>query len=1429
MAVGTNSDSDPLVFFTVPPHSLPSNSKLASISVSVPKHEHRHRHRLRERERMEGEQHSPSLSPNPNAFLRDISNFKTPKYSSHNSKFQLPFPNYFTASKQTPSSSSYSAFRRRPSLAPSSRSKAARKLKAFELEQSQSARKVQIRKEKSLRSLAKSLSAWLNFLFENPRSCGCELSSLTGADHLKDPGTVLPNGKRDSWPGVGVGIERSWRSPKRQRDSQWKARDVVDAEPLLSSSVFSSLAASLQEICSFEDLRQRMGAYLNSGSCNEVLSVMSQVLKNIDEGRLKMKTHCPIVTDVGMKERAIKVLMCYNPAWLQIGLYIVFGGDSLLSTGDFNSDQEVMFLKMVVEKQFFSHAGLAKTYAYNKLVEGLYRPGYFEALGNVILKRFLLLVLILDRAKSQSSLPIKYGIDGIDGGSPPLFVSQSNIKSTRQVIQDFLSSEVMHGEGNLLAHLVIIGYKVSYEQYPLVEYDFRVKELFDDLQDGVRLCRAIQLLQSDASILTKMTVPSDTRKKNVVNCSIAMQYLKQAAVPLSDEDGVMILAEDIANGDKELILSMLWNIFIHLQLPLLINKKQLIEEISKVKEANMLQYSFSVLQDQSNYKTSTLMEMLLEWIQAICQMYSIKVDNFSSLVDGKAMWCLIDYYFSKELHCCSYKETQDTSSKRSVFLTTDNTDVIHNFILSQKLTTMVGNFPEVLQISDILENNGPCNERSVIILLVFLSSQLIGRKNMDQRNIHKLLGCNCQSPDRRQPNLVKCYPNSERQVKDNGPDDYNNEDAVRKFKVIQAWWRDMAKRNHNCELKPPACVVQCHVANKYSIDFQRERAAKIIQSNFRGLIVRHKFLKMKAAISFLQTVIRSWLMVKRRGVFINFNNVMVDQLSVGSQKHLDIFVRYSRFMVDRLSFIKLKKSVLLIQQAARAWIIRRRQSKSLLDLVRAASVIQSCIRGCIARSKYHVRVAEFRKIELLHAKNLQMKAAITIQLAWRKFSFQNSLSKQCSAATVIQSHYCGWLMRKEFLYKREAIIKIQNLIRCLKHQRYFQQYRLETRSATIIQSYIRGWIARSEFRRKYHYIVVLQSHWRCYLMRRKFLCQRDATIKIQSALRCQKCWKTFQHYKSAAIQIQRFVRGQVAQTASCLHSTINKGCKKQISTDCFESLESKILLHSVLKLQRWWKRVLLLKSRTRSAIIIQSHIRRWIAKQKANRERHRIVVIQSYWKGYIARKESKGKLLDLRIRVQKSAANVDDNMRLINRLVAALSELLSIRSVSSILHTCATLDMATRHSQKCCEMLVSAGAIETLLKLIRSTSRSIPDQEVLKHALSTLRNLARYPHLAEALLDTHGSIETIFWELFRNKEEGYFIASELLKKLCSRQKGFEMVHQFPYLLKRLHTLVEDLKRKTSNEKRNARLLPVKDGTERRLKEAVELLRLTING
>ncbi|KAJ4838684.1 hypothetical protein Tsubulata_003116 [Turnera subulata] len=1302
---------------------------------------------------MEGNEQKQKPCPSSSSSVfKDLSNFQTPKrqlphhhhHHHHHRNLTSPSLKFFTASKQattTPLSSS-SAFRSRTTRKLSSSAAAtARKLKAFELDQSLSSRKAQLHKQKSLKSLANSLSTWLNFLFQNPTAC--HLTTLP--EKCPDSTTPVRLGKRDA-PG-----DDPWRSPKRTRDLTWRHGEEDgdgDGNGWFSSSRhYAKLSNSLNDVCSFDDLKQRMKVYLSLGSCKEVFDVMTRVVKSIDEGRLKMKPHCPIVTDVGMREKAIQILMSYNPTWLRIGLHIILGGDSLLPVeGDVNSsDQDIAFLKMVIEKQFFSHAGLAKAFAYNRMVEGLYRPGYYESLGNIILKRFLLLALVLDRAKSSSSLPLKYGIDGTDGGSPLLFVTQSSIKSSSQMVNDFLPSEVMHGEGNLLAHLVIVGYKLSYEQCALVDYDFRVVDIFTDLQDGIRLCRAIQLLQNDSSILTKMALPSDTRKKNLTNCALALQYLKTAGMALNDEDGMTILAEDIADGDKELTVSLLWNIFVHLQLPLLLNKTILAEEILKVRGG---------IEDQQKSSSSGALplELLLNWIQAVCDKYDYNIDNFSSLVDGKAIWCLLDYYFRKELLCP------------------------HSL--------------KVLQTSEILEHNGAINEKSVVVLLVLLASQLTMKKKMDQLNFHKLLCRNCRIPEARHSSLVKCSDHSKQEFDKEEIDGLNAEDAARKFMAIKAWWQDMAERNNKFVTKPAISALQCKSTSKSSINIQRENAAILIQSYFRRSIEHGHFWKMKSAISFLRNILRAWLLVKHSSLAYESCGITVRGLPHDMWKQPETVRRFVKFIADRHGFVKLRKSVLLIQKAARIWMACRRQNESIRsrEINSAAIVVQKFYRGWAARSKCKVSQMDNAKTKHQHA-----------------------------AATKIQSHFRGWLLRKQFVNLERAITTIQCAFRCLRCCRNFRKYRITSRSAIIIQSHVRGWIARKEVGRQRYLIVVLQGCCRGWLRRREFLLQQEAATEIQRAIRCINCWKAFHSYKHAAIEIQRFVRGQITRKkllgASETSNTFSQGW------------ELKVMLSSVLKLQRWWRGIVLRKLRAKAAIVIQSYVRGWIGRQKASRERQRVVVLQSYWKGYLARKELRGRLLDLRLRIEKSAKNVDDSMRLINRLIVALSELSTMKSVSGILHTCATLDMATEHSQKCCEKLVAAGAVEHLLKLIRSVSRSIPDQEVLKHALSALRNLARYPHLIEVLIDSHESVQTLLWEVVRNKEEGYFLALDVLKKMCSNKKGVEAVKKSPALLKRLHSLVEELTRKGNLAKKNPKGVAGRENIDRRLREAAQLLKL----
>ncbi|GMI93317.1 hypothetical protein like AT4G21820 [Hibiscus trionum] len=1461
---------------------------------------------------MEEEEPFPSSSSSSSSsfILKDISNFKTPKRPSK------PCTQFFAASNETPRPSPSFRYRSRPSHAPSSsrsKAKSVAKLKAYQMERSQSACKEQLKKDQSLRSLSKCLTVWLNFLFRNPEACGCDLS-INGCSESNI-----------------VRVDSAWRSPKRMREFSWRGEGSENVAADILSSKYLNLRASLKDVCSFDDLKQRMQIYLSLASCKEVFDVMTRVAKNIDEGRLKMKANCPIVTDVGMKEKASKILLSYNPIWLRIGLYIVFGGDSLISSeGDFSSVKDISFLKMIIENQFFSHTGLAKAYAYNKKVEGLYRPGYYENLGNIILKRILLLVLILDRAKSQTSLPLNYGIDGVDGGSPLLFTISSGIKSSCQVLNDFLSSDVMHGEGNLLAHLVIVGYKVSHQQSALVEFDFQVSDLFLDLQDGVRLCRVIQLLQHDPSILMKIVVPSDTHKKNLANCGVALQYLREAGVMLCDEDGLKIMRDDIADRDKELTLSLLWNIFVRLQLPLLIDKTTIGGEISKIRGFNM---------DNLNVINSSNLGMLLNWIQAIGEKYGLRIESFSSLANGKAIWCVLDYYFRIELSC-SNKNSHETRGEESIVSATDYTDAVHNFVLSQKLTALLGNFPEVLQISDLLENNGAVSDKSVVVLLVFLLSRLIVKKNVDKLNFHKLLGCNCQNLERRHSLTRRQLASSEAIVQKKQRDFDITEDASKKFKVILAWWQDMTEQNYNSVVKPTASTSSCFPAQKTSINISRENAAIVIQSHFRSFLERRNFLKKIKALGLIQTVLRAWLTVKKNSELNKFS-------FAGDQEFPSELERLVKFIAERHSFVSLRRSVLLIQHAARSWMAQRRDT-SCPDLVKAAIVIQKCFRGGVVRSIHNIENASLKGQEK-GLSNSEIEAATRIQIAWKNFVLRY-LHKQTYAATKIQSHYRGWLLRRSFMKHKQAIIKIQSNFRRLKCWRAFQiaqkefvcrslqnqilaatkiqshfrgwhlrrsfmkqkqaiikiqsnyrqlkcwrafqiaqkefvhrslqnqtfaatkiqshfrgwqlrrsfikqkqaiiaiqsnfrrlkclsalqQYKIAARSAIIIQSCVRGWIAQRKAWKHRHLIVVIQRHCRGWLVRKELLLQMDAVIKIQRAIRCVLCQKAFHFQKLAAIEIQRVIRGQNSRNrllgATTFHAVTAGSYDCKMSEGFFQSFELKLVISSLMKLQRWWKGVLLLKLRTKSAIIIQRRARGWITKQKAHREKHCIVVIQSYWKGYVNRKESREQLLDLRLRMQKSARNVDDSRRLINRLLSALSELLGMKSIRGILHNCETLDMATAHSLKCCEELVAAGAIGILLKLIWSASRSIPDQEVLKHALSTLRNLARYPHLTQVLIETPRSVEIFLWELHRNKEEGYFIASEILKKICSNPNGLKVVHKFPALLKRLHNLVEELTRKTSIDKRNPRAVGVRDNTDRRrLKEAAELLKLITNG
>lgn len=85
---------------------------------------------------------------------------------------------------------------------------------------------------------------------------------------------MMSKGKREG------GEVLTWRDPKRQRDTWWRGdNNDVEDDTGVSESKYLTLRNSLKDICSFDDLKQRMRIYLSLGSCKEVFDIMSRVTK----------------------------------------------------------------------------------------------------------------------------------------------------------------------------------------------------------------------------------------------------------------------------------------------------------------------------------------------------------------------------------------------------------------------------------------------------------------------------------------------------------------------------------------------------------------------------------------------------------------------------------------------------------------------------------------------------------------------------------------------------------------------------------------------------------------------------------------------------------------------------------------------------------------------------------------------------------------------------------------------------------------------------------------------------------------------------------------------------------------------------------------------------------------------------------------------
>lgn len=108
-----------------------------------------------------------------------------------------------------------------------------------------------------------------------------------------------------------------------------------------------------------------------------------------------MKQGCPLIADIALRERALKVLMSYSPAWLRLGLFVVLGPNVLHTLGVGASDA---YTEVFLERHFLGDVCLAKTYATNKSV---FLFGEQESVL-FFLHRFMATKIVLKQSQSLS-------------------------------------------------------------------------------------------------------------------------------------------------------------------------------------------------------------------------------------------------------------------------------------------------------------------------------------------------------------------------------------------------------------------------------------------------------------------------------------------------------------------------------------------------------------------------------------------------------------------------------------------------------------------------------------------------------------------------------------------------------------------------------------------------------------------------------------------------------------------------------------------------------------------------------------------------------------------------------------------------------------------------------------------------------------------
>ncbi|XP_073332117.1 abnormal spindle-like microcephaly-associated protein [Pagrus major] len=920
----------------------------------------------------------------------------------------------------------------------------------------------------------------------------------------------------------------------------------------------------------------------------------------VEAKRLLVRKDRHLWKDIGERRKVLNWLLSYNPLWLRIGLETIYG--EMISL---ESNSDAVGLAMFILQRLLWNPDIAAEYRHAK-VPHLYKDGHEEALSRFTLKKLLLLVCFLDKAKESRLIE----------HNPCLFCLDAEFKTSKDLLLAF-SRDFLSGEGILPRHLGYLGLPVSHVQTPLDEFNFAVKNLAVDLKCGIRLVRVMELLIQEWSLSAKLRLPAISRLQKVHNVDIALQVLKSKGVDLKDERGSVIDSRDIVDGHREKTLSLLWKIIFAFHLEVILDEDQLREEIGFLKRTLKTKRRLASLRadrglQQSPAKTrvpyehsSTKITLLLDWVRAVCDFYNLKVENFTvAFSDGRVLCYLIHHYHPSllpeeavshgttqtvecsprgrlELNCSASDSDNSFDSWPTGLNGPDSPSVEfkvllenekNNFRLVNTAVSFLGGVPAMINPAD-MSNTIP-NEKVVMSYLSFLCVRLLDLRN-ETRAARVIQGAwrkyrlkkDLQLYKERNmaaakiQSLVRSFLQKRRAKR-------QNHAAV----IIQSVWRGYAARNR-LRLKKAA-----------QLRALQHEAATLIQAQWRMFSSMRAYQRLRYYAIVVQA---QWRMRRAASAYGR-----IYWAATVIQRHLRARVLVRR---DREHYLSLRAAVVKIQRGFRRW-----KTQKTIKENSAAKVIQAAFRKW-----YEVKMAEktaaalriqswYRMQRCLHQYRIIKTSAVLIQAQYRGHAQRRCfqmLKLQNHSAVAIQSAFRGHAVRKQVEKMRCAAVIIQRWFRASLERDVERQMFVRTRCAAItIQAAYRGKVARKSLEKQHKAATVIQAAFRKCAAQRRYLLLRKAAAVIQhkhrATILARKTKKDYDALRNAALIIQANWRGRADRK----------------------------------RIEKWHQ----------CAALIQAYYRRHKAQTEYRLKKAAAIVIQHHYRSYVIGKEMRRTYLHMR-------------------------------------------------------------------------------------------------------------------------------------------------------------------------------------------------------